>query len=235
MKDTNWNWKGALALAINVLKLALDSNVVIQGQFLITFSIFASYVIIISGAVGTTKSARVELLRHLFDNIMSEQNLTLNDLEGSSDILIHNAIGLLEAGQFEAAEATLRCILKEPDLSTAGLKGLPHYSLMLAIAQQPGRLSEAFQYKKDHQFLIMEEESKYGSLEQCMERWDTERGLYAEAKERISSGDLDWHSDWCPAHKKELKRARRRWGWLYEEANPWLELDSECNEQVESI
>ena len=222
MKGTNWNWKGALALAINVLKLALDSNVVIQGQFLTTFSIFASNVIIISGAVGTTTSAKVELLRHLFDNFMSEQNLTLNDLEGRPKILSYKTLDSLEAGQFEAAEATLRCVLKEPDLSTAGLKGLLHYNLMLAIAQQPGRQSEAFQYKKDHQFLIMEEESIYGSLEQRIAEWDTERGLYAEAKERISSGNSDWHSDWCQAHKKELNRAQMRWGWLYDEANPWL-------------
>ena len=220
IKDTNW--KGGLALAINVLKLALDSNVFIQGVFLARFSIFASYVSIISVAAGTTPSAKVELLRNLFDNFMSEQNLTFNDLERSPGILNHVAVHLQWAGQFEAAETRLRCILKMPDLSTAGLKGLLHYNLMLAIAQQPGRLSEAFQYKTDHQSLIMEGESGYGSLEQRVERWDTERGLYAEAKDRILSGDLDWHSDWCQAHKKELYRAQMRWGWLYEEANPWL-------------
>ena len=235
VKDTNWNWKGALALAVNVLKLALDSNVVIQGQFLTPFNIFESYVSTILAAAGTTPSAKVELLRHLRDNFMSEQNLTINDLDRSPGILNLVAVHLQWAGQFEAAETRLRCILKEPDLSTAGLKGLLHYNLMLAIAQQPGRLSEAFQYKKDHQFLIMEEESKYGSLEQRIERWDTERGLYAEAKERISSGGLDWHSDLCQAHREELNKAQMRWGWLYEEANPWFEPDSECNEEVESI
>ena len=222
VKPTNCNWKGALALAINVLKLALDSNVFIQGQFLIPFSVFETYVSIISVAAGTTPSAKVELLRHLFDNFMSEQNLTINDLERSPGFLNHVAVHLQWAGQFEAAETRTRCILKEPDLPTAGLKGLLHYDLILAIAQQPGRLSEAFQYRNDHQSLIMEEESVYGSLEQHIERWDTERGLHAEAKERISSGDVDWHSDWCQAHKQELYKAQMRWGWLYEEANPWL-------------
>ena len=221
-KPTNCNWKGALVLAINVLQLALDSNVFIQGEFLNAFSFFASCVRILLVAAGTTTSAKVELLRHLFDNFVSEQNLTINDLERSPAILNYVAVYLQWAGQFEAAETRLRCILKEPDLSTAGLKGLLHYNLMLAIAQQPGRLSEAFQYRNGHQSLIMEEEPVYGSLEQRIERWDTERRLYAEAKERISSGDLDWHSDWCQAHKEELYEAQLRWGWLYEEANPWL-------------
>ena len=220
ISDTNW--KGGLALAINLLKLARDSNVFIQGEFRTHFNYFASCVSSILVAAGTTTSAKVEILKHLFDSFMSEQNLTIKDLERSSDFLNHLAVHLLRAGQFEAAETRLRCILKEPDLSTAGLKGLLHYNFMLNIAQQPGRLSEAFQYKKDHQSFIMEVESKYGSLEQYIEGWDTERGLYAEAKERISSGDSDWHSDWCQAHREELNRAQLRWGWLYEEANPWL-------------
>ena len=223
VKPTNRNWKGALALAINVLKLALDSNVFIQGKFLTAFSIFASYVSILSVVAGTTPSAKVELLRHLLDNFMSEQNLTINDRERSLGQLYYVAVHLQWAGQFEAAETHLRCVLKTPLLSSiAGMKGLPHYNLMLAIAQQPGRLSEAFQYRNDHQSLMMEEESVYGSLEKRIEEWDTERGLYTEAKDRISSGDLDWHSDWCQAHKQELYEAQIRWGWLYEEANPWL-------------
>ena len=222
LKDTNCNWKGALVLAINVLELALDSNVVIQGQFLAPFRVFESYVSIILAVAGATPSAKVELLRHLLDDFISKQNLTINDLDRSSDFLITVAMFLQWAGQFDEAEASLRCVLKKPDLSTAELKGHLHYNLMLAIAQQPGRLSEAFQYKKDHQFLIMEAEPKYGSLEQRIERWDRERGLYAEAKERISSGDLNWHSEWCRAHREELNRAQMRWGWLYEELNPWL-------------
>ena len=222
MKDTNWNWKGALVLAVDVLELALDSNVVIQGQFLAPFRVFESYVSIILAVAGATQSAKVELLRHSLDDFMSKQNLTINDLDRSSDFLITVAMFLQWAGQFEAAETRLRCVLKMPDLSTAGLKGAPHYNLMLAIAQQPGRLSEAFQYRNDNQSLILEEESEYGSLEQHIESWDTERRLYAEAKDRISSGDLDWHSEWCQAHREELNRAQMRWGWLYEELNPWL-------------
>ena len=220
IKDTNW--KGGLALAINVLKLALDSNVVIQGQFLAPFKIFESYVSTILVAAGTTPSAKVEQLRHLLDHIMYEQNLIIDDLDRSPVILNRVAIRLKWAGQFEAAETRLRCALKEPNLSPAGLKGALHYNLMLAIAQQPARLLEAFQYRKDHQSLIMQVESTAGSLDQRIEIWDTERRLYAEAKDRISSGDLDWHSDWCQAHKQELNRAQTRWGWLYGEANPWL-------------
>ena len=214
--------ESGLALAIDVLKLALGSDVVIQGRFVAPFTILESHVSTILAAAGTTPSAKVELLRHLLDNFMSGQNLSINDLGRSSGFLNHVAVHLQRAGQFEAAETRLRCALKEPNLSPAGLKGALHYNLILAIAQQPGRLSEAFQHRNDHQSLITEEESKYGSLEQRIERWDTERRLYAEAKDRISSGDLDWHSDWCQAHKEELYKAQMRWEWLYDEANPWL-------------
>ena len=225
------NGKVFFTLAINVLELALNSEVVIQGQFLETFSGFANAALIAMTevAAGESPSANVERLYSLLERFLLEQNLSINDLDITAST--HTSLGVIlqRSGEYEMAEGYLRVALRASDLPTAGLKGLLHYNLMLAIAQQPGRLAEAFAYKADHQHLLTEEESVCGSLEQRIEMWDTERQLYDCAKDRLLAGDLDWQSDWCVAHKEELIRAQRRWGWLRNEPV------THYNEGVESV
>ena len=226
-------WVLCVSLMCQILRLALETDICIQGQFLETFSIFASKVLLIFSVVGATPSKSVSGLHRLFDDLLSEQSLTIDDLDIAPAAYNSMGVYLQWSGQFEEAEACLKRLLENEDLSKTNLGGVPHYNLMLAIAQQSGRLAEAFRYRIDHRSAIVDEEVQHGSLEKRIERWETEGQLYAESKSRILTGDSNWESEWCQAHKEELCRAQTRWGWLYEAINPWDETPI-VNEEEEA-
>ena len=220
-------WRSASSLMIESFRIALESDVIIQAAILREFKLFAAQVQVVLLSKATVSAATREILKNLLDDIMSSQNNTLMNITSDLYFLYLSGIHLQLSGEFIAAENHLRRVLEAPDLATSGLEVSSHYQLMLAIAQQSSRVSEAFQYRRDHQHMIRELESTHGTLEKLIEVWALERNLYDEAKDRISSGDTDWRGEWCREHKEELVTAQTRWGWLYEDAKPWLDPDSD--------
>lgn len=214
-------WKLAVDIAIEVLDMALDSDVILQGQFLETFSIFAQHIYFELHPRVRFPSPRIRKLIDSLNTFLDDQNLSSEDLSINAAFWLNtNAVRLQWCGEFSKAEDLHRTVLESEDLSTANLAGFPHYNLMLAIAQQPGRLAEAYRYRAEHLSLMVQEEEEHGTLDQRVQRWKAEREIYDEAKEKIKKEDLSWTAQWCQDHKSQLEKAQRRWGWLFAESDP---------------
>jgi hypothetical protein len=154
----------------------------------------------------------------LFEVFLKSQNLgfgTMDDQYGDTTNTL--AAHLQRHGRFADAERLHRHALEihqRAEFKMDGLEEIVRYNIMIAIARQPSRLEEAFQYRRQHLPLIAKAEAKFGDLESRIQALRVERELYDDAKAQVARGSLKQDSEWYLQHRAELWSAQLRWGWL---------------------
>ena len=211
----------AMLILERFLGFAAASQARLEGQFLVTFTLTWRRTIHLSHELAK-KSRRYGISK--LDRLWIILNETTRALSGDpeeimKDTSIMNILGVinLHQGRFAEGEQIFRTLLSNSMDSLSVASGLEHillYNLMLAIAWQPGRLEEAYEYRAEHETDLVQAEAIYGHLTTRMERFDQDRLAYAEAQSRLAAGDLFVGDDWWNEHEETMARAERMYGFL---------------------
>ena len=211
----------AMLILERFLGVVATSRARLEGQFLVTFTLtWYNTINLIYELNRKRRQYDISKLDQLW-NILNETTRALSGdpEEIMKDTGILNLLGVthLHQGRFAEGEQTFRVLLSNNmgSLSVAsGLDYISLYNLMLAIAWQPGRLEEAYEYRAEHEADIIRAEAIYGHLTTRMERFDQDRLAYAEAQSRLAAGDLFLGDDWWTEHEEAMARAERMYGFL---------------------
>ena len=211
----------ATPISERFLGFVAASKVRLEGQFLVTF-IHSWYITINLIHELAQKSRRYGISKS--DQVWIILNDTTRAFgsdpeEIMKDTGIMNLLGVinLHQGRFVEGEQIFRVLLSNNTDSLVVASGSEHislYNLMLAIAWQPGRLEEAYEYRAEHETDIARAEAIHGDLTTRMERFDQNRVAYAEAQSRLAAGNLFLGDDWWNEHKDSMARAECRYGFL---------------------
>lgn len=238
--------KEAMISSSRMLIIAKDAEIVMQGQFLETFTIFISYVVLLQLKVMSIPAQHYassgqerEFLVNFFDYV-SEQQRDLEEIFLSNPSLAHSwGIYLRCTGHFKEAENFHRCALEI--FETRGgdrisqFENNIHYNIMLAVSHQDGRLKEAYVYRAQHLTKIEVAEAKHGGLDKRVERFRAQQLLLEQARTELLRGELNQRNEWFNENEDELLQAQRMWGWLNLPFEPYktTELHDEQEKQVQ--
>ena len=110
---------------------------------------------------------------------------------GSPASVNYYAVALIQNGSFGHAEEILKGAfskLSAPGKELATIFEEEHYIMMLAVALQPGRQAEAYNYREQHVDIIAGAEAKYADLSTRLRLDEKNLTTYEEAKTKIKNG-----------------------------------------------
>lgn len=205
-----------LLLQIGLAAKAVDMT--FDGQLLETFTITTNFVQTLRSNLRIKRninmSKRAATIIELYDFL--KENKAADAITSSKNFvgLNNDAVSLINLGQFRQAEEALRELLGR--LPPAPFQ-IEYYNLMLAIARQPGRLTEAYNFRDQHLGKIAPAEAKYGDLSSRLQRDDKDLKTYREAKTKIEHQQLTFGDVWWTEHEEALERAELRYGVLFDD------------------
>ena len=92
--------------------------------------------------------------------------------------------------------------------------GVVLYNIMLAIARQPGRERDAAELRQQYLEELKEAESIYDDLPSRLQREQTDKAIYAGAKQKVQHGELKLNGVWWIKNQAVLRRTQLGYGLL---------------------
>ena len=136
--------------------------------------------------------------------------------------LNNKAVSMISRGLFRDAEKVLKELLPKTSADTSAVE---YYNMMLAIARQPGRKMEAYDFHKQNIEKITGAEAKYGDIDTRLRRDEDDLSTYNQAKAKIKEGQLIFCDAWWNEHEEALDRAELRYGVLFDDV-PYEDSDT---------
>ena len=227
------DYRAAMSVLLLAGLAAKDVDMIFEGQKLETFAITSGHVQSLSSVPLVLRNAKIRekaaMIINLYDHLVQNKAAEPITRYKTPTELNNDACALIGRGHFQHAEAILKGLLGNPPTAVPTIE---YYNLMIAIARQPGRRSEAYVFRGQHLDKIAPAEATYGDLPTRLQRDTEDLRTYEEAKNKIQRGELTFGDVWWTEHEEALERGELRYGALFDDV-PYG--DDESDDEVGDV